>query len=101
MEIDWASVLPALVTVGAIMATWWRLDAKMEILDAKIERVDIKLSGETTKVREASETAHKEIRADLADIKVEQGKHSERFNVIDLRSNCIDDKIDNIASAVG
>ena len=99
IEIGWAIVLPPLVTVGAILGTWWKLDAKIETVDAKIERVDTKLSGEITKVREASELAHREIRADLAEIKVEQAKHSERFNTIDFRFNCIEDKIDNIASS--
>ena len=120
MEVDWSNVLPSLVTVGAILATWWKLDSKIERLDSKIERqdskierfdskihrldnkierLDTKLSGEIKEVRLASEAAHKQIIGGQAEIKTALAAHSERFNTVQTRINCVEDKIDNIAAA--
>ena len=106
MEVDWSNVLPSLVTVGAILATWWKLDSKIERLDSKIERqgtrierLDTKLSGEIKEVRLASEAAHKQIIGGQAEIKTALAAHSERFNTVQTRIDCVEDKIDNIAAA--
>ena len=120
MEVDWSNVLPSLVTVGAIMATWWRLDSKIERLDSKIERqdskierfdnkmerfdskierLDTKLSGEIKEVRLASEAAHKQIIGSLGEVRTTLAAHSERFNTVQTRIDCLEDKIDNIAAA--
>ena len=58
------------------------LDTKQ---DANIQRVEDNLSGDIKEVRQASADAHKEILAQLCEIRVEQGKHSERFKSIEQR----------------
>ena len=72
------TVIQTIAIFAALSGFWWKLDGKIE------------------KVREASEEAHKEIRKDLVGIKIEQGKHSERFNTLDARMDCIEDKMDAI-----
>ncbi len=87
------------VVGSAVMSARW-LDGKIEDLDTKlskeiksldtkqdanIQRVEDNLSGDIKEVRQASADAHKEILAQLCEIRVEQGKHSERFKSIEQR----------------
>ncbi|MCY4538501.1 MAG: hypothetical protein OXE52_09770 [Chloroflexi bacterium] len=96
-----------MVTIGAAVALfaalfgfWWKLDAKIERLDAKlsgeVNSLDTKLSGEIKEVRQASEAAHKEIIGRLGGIETTQATHTERFNTLGARIDCIEDKIDNL-----
>ena len=80
MEIDWGSVLPTLITVGAVFTMWWRLDAK---IDANRREH----SGEIKDVRVASEDAHKEINNRLGEIQIVQAAHTERFKCIESHLN--------------
>lgn len=67
-----------------------------QLLVREIKSLDTKLSGEIKEVRQASETAHKEIISRLGDIEKVQATHTERFNTVDSRINCIEDKVDGI-----
>lgn len=98
---------PNTVTIGAavilflaLFGFWWRLDSKMDRMDSKlsgdVSSLDTKLSGEIKEVRQASETAHKEIIGSLGGIETTQATHTERFNTIGARIDCIEDKIDNL-----
>ena len=64
-----------------------RLDEKQDALASKMteenRRLEDKLSGEIKEVRQASADAHKEILDQLCEIRVEQGKHSERLKSIE------------------
>ena len=112
---------PNTVTIGAAVAMfaalfgfWWKLDSKMDRMDSKTDRMDSKmdrmdskltgrvdsldskLTGEVKEVRQASETAHNKIIGRLGGIETTQATHTERFNTIGARIDCIEDKIDNI-----
>ena len=78
MDANSLTLIQTVAIFAALFGFWWKLDGKVE------------------KVREASETAHKDIREDLGSIKIEQGKHSERFNTLEARIDCIDDKFDEM-----
>ena len=69
----------------------FRLEIKFDI-----QSLDTKLSGEIKDVRLASETAHKEIQARLGNVETTLASHTEKFNTIGARMDCIEDKIDNI-----
>ena len=98
---------PNTVTIGAAAAMFaalfglgWKLDSKMDRMDAKltgkVDSLDTKLSGEVKEVRQASETAHNNIIGRLGVIETTQATHTERFNTIGARIDCIEDKIDNL-----
>ena len=87
-------------TVGSVLFVARWLDGKISDLDTKHtqkidslestvtasnQRLEDKLGGGIKEVRQASADAHKEILNQLCDIKVEQGRHSERFKSIDQR----------------
>lgn len=87
---------PNVVTIGSAIAIfaglfgfWWKLDGKIDSLDIKL---DNKIEG----VRLASETAHKDIRNELSGIRETQAAHTERFNTMGARIDCIEDKIDDL-----
>ena len=61
-------------------------------LSDKIDALRLELKGDNARhqddikdVRNASESAHREIRNDLAEIKAQQAAHSERFRCIETR----------------
>lgn len=70
-----------------------RLELKNDIktgddaLRADIKEGDNLLRGEVKDVRQASESAHKEILGQLGDIKVQQATHTERLNCIEKHLN--------------
>ena len=85
-------------TVFSVLGCIWWLDRKItntrQELQTDIRLLDTKLSdeikevrGEVKEVRQASETAHKGILAQLTDIKVQQAAHTERFNCIEKHLN--------------
>ena len=85
-------------TVFSVLGCIWWLDRKLtnmrQELQTDIRLLDTKLSGEikevrgeVKEVRQASETAHKGILAQLTDIKVQQAAHTERFNCIEKHLN--------------
>ena len=85
-------------TVFSVLGCIWWLDRKItntrQELQTDIRLIDTKLSdeikevrGEVKEVRQASETAHKGILAQLTDIKVQQAAHTERFNCIEKHLN--------------
>ncbi len=83
-----ASVAATIITVlGAIFYLDRKMEANRHEILSKIEHHDTKLSGEIKDVRLASEMAHKEIRADLADVKTQQAAHNERFKCIESHLN--------------
>lgn len=120
MDPNTVTIGSALVIFAGLFGFWWKLDAKIDNvesklsdeikgLDSKIDRVDSKLSGEIRgvdsklsgeikEVRLASETAHKQILNRLGEIEKVQATHTERFNTVNARINCIEDKIDALAS---
>ena len=81
MDASTVTILTGVGIFAALCGFWWNLDGKIE------------------GVRQASETAHKEIVATLGKIDKTQATHSERFNTVNTRMDCIEDKIDGIASA--
>ena len=103
---------PNAVTIGSALAIfaglfgfWWKLDGKIDrvdsklsdeirSVDSKIDRVNSKLSSEIKEVRLASESAHKQILNRLGEIEKVQATHTERFNTVNARIDCIEDKID-------
>ena len=86
-------------TVFSVLGCIWWLDRKItntrqelqtdiRLLDTKLSVREIKeVRGEVKEVRQASETAHKGILAQLTDIKVQQAAHTERFNCIEKHLN--------------
>lgn len=77
-----------------------RNDTKVDIqnLDKKIERSDTKLSSEIRDVRQASETAHKEIIGRQGKMETTLATHTERFNTVQAQIKCVEDKVDNLSS---
>lgn len=77
-----------------------RNDTKVDIqnLDKKIERSDSKLSGEIKEVRQASETAHKEIIGRQGKMETTLATHTERFNTVQAQIKCVEDKVDSLSS---
>lgn len=100
MDPNTVTIGAAVVLFGALFGFWWKLDSKMDRLDSKlsgeVKSADTKLSGEIKEVRQASEAAHKEIIGRLGGVETTQATHSERFNTISARIDCIEDKIDNL-----
>ena len=100
MDPNAVTIGAAAVLFGALFGFWWKLDSKMDRLDMKLDgdvkSLDTKLSGEIKEVRSASENAHKEIIGSLGGIETTQATHTERFNTVGARMDCIEDKIDNL-----
>ena len=80
MEPNTVTLLTGVGIFVALFGFWWKVDGKIE------------------GVRQASDSAHKEILAKLGNIEKTQATHSERFNTVNTRIDCIEDKIDGIAS---
>ena len=78
MDANTVTLVQTVAIFGALFGFWWKLDGKIE------------------KVRDASETAHKEIITRLGEIDKGQAIHSERFNTVDARMTCIEDKVDGV-----
>ena len=85
---------------GEINSLDRKLSGEINSLDKKlsgeINSLDKKLSGEIKEVRLASEAAHKEIIGRLGGIETTQATHTERFNTISARIDCVEDKIDSL-----
>ena len=100
MDANTVTLIQTIAIFGALFGFWWKLDGKINAmdskLDGKIQSLDTKLSGEIKEVRLASENAHKEIISRLGEIEKVQATHTERFNTVDTRINCVDDKVDGI-----
>ncbi|MCY4146240.1 MAG: hypothetical protein OXE95_12345 [Chloroflexi bacterium] len=90
----------AIVGLGVVIAFFAyletiRRDLRSEIrgidtkLSNEIKGIDTKLSNEIKEVRQASETAHKSILAELADAKAERASITERLK-------CVEDKVDDL-----
>ena len=62
-----------------------------------VNGVRVELSGEIKEVRQASETAHGEINRRLGSIETTLATHTERFNTVGARIDCIEDKIDKLS----
>ena len=78
MDTNTIALVQTVAIFLALFGFWWKLDAKIE------------------SVREASETAHKEINNRLNAIEKTQATHSERFNTIDERFNTVDEKFNTV-----
>ena len=92
-----------LVTIGSAVAVfaglfgfWWKLDSKIDSLDDKTDKITSKLEGKIESVRLASERSHKEIIERLGKIENTQATHTERFNTIGARIDCVEGKIDDL-----
>lgn len=100
MDPNAVTIGAAVVLFGALFGFWWKLDTKMDRLDTKlsgdVKSLDTKMSGDIKEVRSASETAHTKIIGRLGGIETTQATHTERFNTIGARIDCIEDKIDNL-----
>ena len=82
-------LVQVLATVFSVLGSIWWLDrkitgARLELQD-NINSLDTKLTGEVKEVRQASESAHKEILAQLSDVRVQQAAQSERLKCIESR----------------
>lgn len=89
MDANTVTLIQTIAIFGALFGFWWKLDGKIQSLDTK-------LSGEIKEVRLAFENAHKEIISRLGEIEKVQATHTERFNTVDTRINCVEDKVDRI-----
>ena len=78
-------------TVFSVLGSLWWLDRKItgtrQELQTDIKSLDTKHSAEIKEVRLASENAHKDILAQLSDIRIQQATHTERFNCIEKHLN--------------
>ena len=122
MDPNTVTIGAAVAMFAALFGFWWKLDSKMDRMDSrltgkvdsldskltgkvdsldskltgKVDSLDTKLTGEVKELRQASETAHNKIIGRLGGIETTQATHTERFNTIGARIDCIEDKIDNI-----
>ncbi len=82
MDTNTIALVQTVAIFLALFGFWWKLDAKIE------------------SVREASETAHKEINDKLNAIEITQATHSERFNTINERFNTVDERFNAIQTQI-
>lgn len=82
MDANTIALVQTVAIFLALFGFWWKLDAKIE------------------QVRDASETAHKEINDKLNAIVVKQATHSERFNTIDERFNTVDERFNTVRAQI-
>ena len=82
MDTNTIALVQTVAIFLALFGFWWKLDARIE------------------KVRESSETAHKEINGRLNAIEKTLATHSERFNTIGERFNTLDERFNTVQTQI-